>query len=347
MLEAKKAAEKRRTALVPARPTAAATSAPQRSQSRKRGRMGRGAARAAAPRPSAGGAAPGVHLQSVLDVLLSIISNLGGSAAPDQTFMESGIDSLGAVQLRNEVTAAFGVELPPTVTFDYPTPTAMAAFIAGQVPSSNGAPVLEVTSAEPTAPDQAKQPAATSGPPLQRGAASLLPEVMDIVAGIVGAALGADDPLMASGLDSLGAVQLRNTISERFGVELPATAALDFPTPAVLSAFVAQGLDLPGDVAAGAAADTSGGMVFYSEDESEGAGVTELVGLSCIYPGKAADHNTGAAGFWSSAIMAEDLPSVVPHNRWDIESHYSADVAGQCVGWQAAASGGNKLKKKQ
>lgn len=42
------------------------------------------------------------------------------------------MDSLGAVELRNSIQTRFGIELPATVTFDYPTATAMASYISSQ-----------------------------------------------------------------------------------------------------------------------------------------------------------------------------------------------------------------------
>jgi acyl carrier protein len=250
---------------------------------------------------------------------------MGGTTAPDSPFMEAGIDSLGAVQLRNEMSAAFGIELPPTITFDYPTPAALAKFIAAQAPSGAldpGAMPADSPAAAPPGGDAAVAPpaaAAAQQPPL-----SVLPDIMDIVAGVVGVAVGAEDPLMASGLDSLGAVQLRNSVAERFAVELPATAALDFPTPSALAGFVAQGLAPAGGTAA---APRYADVASFSDDEAGGAGITEVLGLSCVYPGQAGAAGSGAAGFWHSALAAADLPCVIPHNRWDIDRCYSPDTA--------------------
>lgn len=49
-----------------------------------------------------------------------------------QPLMEAGLDSIGAVELRNAVGARFGVELPATATFDYPTLRALGAYLAGR-----------------------------------------------------------------------------------------------------------------------------------------------------------------------------------------------------------------------
>jgi acyl carrier protein len=47
--------------------------------------------------------------------------------------MEAGLDSLGAVELRNALSTKFGTYLPATLTFDYPTAAVMADFLIGLI----------------------------------------------------------------------------------------------------------------------------------------------------------------------------------------------------------------------
>ena len=44
-------------------------------------------------------------------------------------FLQAGLDSLGAVELRNAVRSCFGVEVPATLALDYPTTDALAAYL--------------------------------------------------------------------------------------------------------------------------------------------------------------------------------------------------------------------------
>ena len=50
------------------------------------------------------------------------------------------MDSLGAVELRNGVAAKFGIPLPSTVAFDYPTPKALALYISQKLYPAGGHP---------------------------------------------------------------------------------------------------------------------------------------------------------------------------------------------------------------
>lgn len=48
-----------------------------------------------------------------------------------QTF--SSVDRRRSVELRNALARSFALELPPTLTFDYPTTAAVSAYIAEQL----------------------------------------------------------------------------------------------------------------------------------------------------------------------------------------------------------------------
>jgi hypothetical protein len=48
----------------------------------------------------------------------------------DRPFAEYGVDSLTAVEMSHELEQQFSVPLPPIVAWNYPTPAALARFLA-------------------------------------------------------------------------------------------------------------------------------------------------------------------------------------------------------------------------
>ncbi|HVQ97784.1 MAG TPA: SDR family NAD(P)-dependent oxidoreductase, partial [Mycobacterium sp.] len=74
----------------------------------------------------------------LLDLVRSHIATVLGNTTPeaidpDKAFQELGFDSLTAVEMRNRLKAATGLALSPTLIFDYPTPSRLAAYFRSEI----------------------------------------------------------------------------------------------------------------------------------------------------------------------------------------------------------------------
>ena len=103
--------------------------------------------------PSSAGAVrglqPAVSAGVSLELVLEMVKRTaGGSVDADAPMMEAGVDSLGAVELRNQLQSAVGtaMTLPSTLIFDYPT----ARQLALSLPSSDSpSPPPLITTSDP------------------------------------------------------------------------------------------------------------------------------------------------------------------------------------------------------
>jgi 3-oxoacyl-(acyl-carrier-protein) synthase/acyl carrier protein len=80
-------------------------------------------------------------------VVETVTGVLGQSVSPDEPLMAAGLDSLGAVELRNALEGALGLSLPGTLVFDYPSVDAMTQFISSQIPAAEASEDCLVPSA--------------------------------------------------------------------------------------------------------------------------------------------------------------------------------------------------------
>lgn len=153
--------------------------------------------------------------------------------------------------------------------------------------------------------------------------------VEDTVSSILGIPVSVNEPLMAAGLDSLGAVELRNSLEGSFGMQLPSTLVFDYPTISALSVFMAAKL----------------GKLAPHLDDAPPAELVPATGRQSSSLVEIVIAGTAWRSPQAALSMASPVDAVglVPFDRWDLEKDplaarfgaYLRDVAG----FDAAAFG--------
>jgi acyl transferase domain-containing protein len=137
-----------------------------------------------------------------------------------------------------------------------------------------------------------------------------------------------------AGIDSIGAVELRNAAADAFGVPLPATLMFDYPTLASLAAFVVE--QLAAQQAQRPAAWLAAPAALQAR-AAPGAGTTTvaLTGLSCTFPTAPEDAisaRSGVASFWGALAAGATLQAAIPLHTWDVDALYDPDTAAAAGG---------------
>ncbi|MER6041805.1 acyltransferase domain-containing protein, partial [Streptomyces sp. NPDC001856] len=73
---------------------------------------------------------PALLLDAVLSAASAVLGHADPNALPaDQDFLDAGFASLTAVELSGRLTEVTGIDLPPTLIYDHPTPAELAAHL--------------------------------------------------------------------------------------------------------------------------------------------------------------------------------------------------------------------------
>ncbi len=145
---------------------------------------------------------------------------------------------------------------------------------------------------------------------------ALLAEVRGQVAAVLNhPSAEAVDPARAFneiGLDSLGAIELRNRLTHTTGLKLPTTLIFDYPNAAAIAKYLRTQVD--GTVGSGS---MSAAPTAVRLDEP-----VAVVGMACRYPGGI----DSADALWDMVFQGRDVISEFPSDRgWDLERLYDPD----------------------
>ena len=172
--------------------------------------------------------------------------------------------------------------------------------------STDSAPMLSSST------DRSASAAAVQGLTAEQRLDYLTAEVTAAVANVLGNAVAPTEPLMAAGLDSLGAVELKNALETHMGLELPSTLIFDYPSVnaiadyvnSIMPAGVTQELAMP-------VQQMSLPASILTRTEQSGSNSRSMAVVTGIASRSVRDA--------IASVQALDIIAPIPLMRWDID----------------------------
>jgi acyl carrier protein len=182
------------------------------------------------------------------DYIAATVSSVLGTTGPvaaDRGFFDMGMDSLMAVELKSRLERDLGLELPSTLTFNYPSVAALTHMIGQEL--EQHVPCLAARGPAPSASElRARVEAAGESQARTMLSEFLVREAAAILGRSADAAISADRGLFDMGMDSLMAVDLKSRLEKALACELPSTLTFNYPTiEAIVGYLVSEVLHVP------------------------------------------------------------------------------------------------------
>ena len=153
--------------------------------------------------------------------------------------------------------------------------------------------------------------------------AHLTAEIASAVASVLGSEVPPSEPLMAAGLDSLGAVELKNALETHMGLELPSTLIFDYPSVYAIADYVNSIMPMAAHPDLAAATEQQQLSMPVSIPHS-----TDLSHRSshswAVVTGVASRSARDAI----ASVQAVDVITSVPLAHWDVEEQLGNGRAG-------------------
>ena len=156
--------------------------------------------------------------------------------------------------------------------------------------------------------------------------AYLAAEVAAAVASVLGVAVPATEPLMAAGLDSLGAVELKNALETHMGLELPSTLIFDYPSVNAIADHVNSIMPMAVDEASSLSVQQVAAVPVSMSPSME------LSHMSSLKSSHSLAVVTGVASRSArdaiASVQAVDVITPVPLAHWDVDQHSGSGRGG-------------------